>query len=48
MVRMNWAVKWTTAGSSRWMAATFFPDSRALVSRLSSAYVRIQESRDEG
>jgi hypothetical protein len=30
------------------MAATFFPDSRALVSRLSSAYVRIQESRDEG
>ena len=48
MVRMNWAVSWTTAGSSRWMAAALFSDSSALVSRLSSAFARIQERRDEG
>jgi hypothetical protein len=35
-------------GSSRWMAGTLFPECRALVSCLSSASVRNEESRDEG
>ena len=34
MVRMNWAVISITAGSSRWMAATLFPDFLSLSAAL--------------